>query len=272
MAVVKKRLGFMPCPCCGHSVAVRENEAGTLTIACDGCDISAFAKKGTEAANKWRAALPAPVPKEEFQQTASEPPELAPAAVKTPAKVPPVVKPKAAGPFAFLSNKGGMMSTAELDGLEMQAGMLDGQAAASTPEGMAAAQAEAQALSLIETNGQTMAGVLKMGATMIGPLYPRVAAVYTPEVCQSVGMALGPLMAKYGIDLGEWGGKYKEELTAAFVCVPIAMATVKALKEDVAESQKEKPGAPAIAEAVADQKQPTALKPGDFGYVEGMGG
>ncbi|MYM67297.1 hypothetical protein GTP45_10690 [Pseudoduganella sp. FT55W] len=164
-----------------------------------------------------------------------------------------------------------MMST-ELDGLEMQAGMLDGQAAASTPEGMAAAQAEAQAASLIETNGQTVAGVLQMGATMIGPLYPRVAAVYTPEVCQSVGMALGPLLAKYNVDLGEWGGKYKEELKAAFVCVPIAMATVKALKEDVAENQKAHPVAPALAEAVADPKLQTGLKPGDFGYVEGMSG
>lgn len=107
MAVVKKRLGFMPCPCCGHSVAVRENEAGTLTIACDGCDISAFAKKGTEAANKWRAALPAPVPKEDSQEPASAPPEPVPAPAKAPAPVPPAAKPKAAGPFAFLSQSKG---------------------------------------------------------------------------------------------------------------------------------------------------------------------
>lgn len=110
MAVVKKRLGFMPCPCCGHSVAVRENDAGTLTIACDGCDISAFAKKGTEAAKKWRDALPAPDPKENSQEPASKPPEPAPARVPAPIKapepVPPVAKTKAPGPFGFLSNKG----------------------------------------------------------------------------------------------------------------------------------------------------------------------
>lgn len=160
----------------------------------------------------------------------------------------------------------------ELEGLELQAGMLDGQAAAATPEGMAAAQAEADAVSLVQTNGQTVSGVLQMGAQLIGPLYPRVAAVYTPEACEGVGMALGPLLAKYGIDLGEWGGKYKEELTAAFVCVPIAIATVKALKEDVAESQKAQSSAPALAEAVAEPKPKQGLKPGDFGYVEGMGG
>lgn len=164
------------------------------------------------------------------------------------------------------------MATSELDGLEMQAGMLDGQAAASTPEGMAAAQAEAEVVSLVENNARAVSAVLEMAGPLIEPLYPRVAAVYSPMTCMAIGAALGPVLAKYNIDLGEWGGKYKEELTAAFVCVPIAMATVKALKEDVAESQKDQPGTPALTEAVAEPKPAKGLKPGDFGYVEGMAG
>lgn len=81
MAVVKTKLGTMPCPCCGHGVMVRMNDAGTLTTACDGCDVSMFAKKGTEAERMWRAKLGAgTVPKEQSQEPAEKVPELAPAA------------------------------------------------------------------------------------------------------------------------------------------------------------------------------------------------
>jgi len=127
-----------------------------------------------------------------------------------------------------------MENTNELDGLLMQAGAVDGEAVAASPEGMMQAQEEAQALTLADNNGRMVSGVLEMASPMIAPLYPSVAAVYTPEVCAQVGGALGPVLAKYGIDLGEWGGKYKEELTAAFVCLPVALATVKAIKTDIA--------------------------------------
>jgi uncharacterized Zn finger protein (UPF0148 family) len=58
MAAVKNKLGRIPCDCCGHPAMLKENEAGTLTIACDECDVSSFAKKGTTAAASWRAKLP----------------------------------------------------------------------------------------------------------------------------------------------------------------------------------------------------------------------
>lgn len=94
MAVVKTKLGMMPCPCCGHPVMVRENDRHTLTIACDGCDISAFAKAGTEAQARWRAVLPGTVPKEV--------PPAVPAAPKAP-PLGPVPKAKPAGVFDFLT-------------------------------------------------------------------------------------------------------------------------------------------------------------------------
>jgi hypothetical protein len=127
-----------------------------------------------------------------------------------------------------------MAEMTELDGLEAAAGAIDADVAAQAPGAVAEAQEEAQAASLADNNGRMVAGVLEMAAPMIAPMYPSVAAVYTPDVCAQVGGALGPVMAKYGIDLGEWGGKYKEELTALFVCVPVALATFKALKADVA--------------------------------------
>lgn len=151
----------------------------------------------------------------------------------------------------------------ELDGLAMQAAAIDGEAAATAPEAVAAAQEQAMVVSLADSNGRMVSGVLEMVSPMIQPLYPSVAAVYTPDVCAQVGGALGPVLAKYGIDLGEWGGRYKEELTAIFVCLPVAGATVKALKADIAA--KEEAGKPVIEEKAPAPA--SALKPGDYGYT-----
>lgn len=134
-----------------------------------------------------------------------------------------------------------MAQMTELDGLAAQAAALDGDVAAQAPEAVLEAQAAADVMSLADVNGRTVTGVLEMAAPMISPLYPSVAAVYTPEVCAQVGGALGPVMAKYGIDLGEWGGRYKEEITALFVCVPVALATLKAIKADVAARAPQTP-------------------------------
>lgn len=157
----------------------------------------------------------------------------------------------------------------ELDGLEMQANLLDGTVAAEAPEAVIQAQQEAEAMTLADSNGRAVAAVLEMASPMIAPLYPSVAAVYTPEVCANVGGALGPVMAKYGIDLGEWGGRYKEEITALFVCVPVALATMKALKADVAARTPPDPQKMMANDAAP---LPTAgmLKPGDYGYVESL--
>lgn len=61
--------GTYSCLCCKHEVVVKENDGGTLSFACPYCDLSAWAKKGTEAARivggltKWNeSAKPADVP------------------------------------------------------------------------------------------------------------------------------------------------------------------------------------------------------------------
>jgi hypothetical protein len=96
MAAVKTKLGRIPCDCCGHQVVLKKNEAGTLTIACDECDISAFAKTGTEASRRWLSKLPKGGAPEPDKKPAAQPPESVPKA--TP------VKP--AGVFDFLNTKG----------------------------------------------------------------------------------------------------------------------------------------------------------------------
>ena len=101
MAAVKEKLGQMPCLCCGHPVMVRKTATGTLTGVCDGCDISVFAKVGTDAYRHFMAnikVLPGTVPKEDSQDDAPG----GPAAPPAPAPVP-VPKAAKAGPFDFLT-------------------------------------------------------------------------------------------------------------------------------------------------------------------------
>ncbi len=93
MAAVKTKLGRIPCDCCGHPAMLKQNEAGTLTINCDECDVSSFAKPGTAAAARWRAKLP----------TQAQAPESVPKAPEKAVPVPfPVHMPKAAfDPFGL---------------------------------------------------------------------------------------------------------------------------------------------------------------------------
>jgi hypothetical protein len=99
MAAVKAKVGTMSCPCCGHLLMVKQNEAGTMTLACDGCDFSGYAKVGTVAQTIFRSKIaPGTGPKEDVQQPAAP----APVALPAPAPVP-VPKAKPAGVFDFLT-------------------------------------------------------------------------------------------------------------------------------------------------------------------------
>ena len=106
MAAVKIKLGRIPCDCCGHPVFLKENEAGTLTVGCEDCDVCMFAKKGTAAAARWRGKLPkAPAPAPE-PAPAAKPTGKVPKAPDQPEKqttVPPAKR--QATPFDFLGGR-----------------------------------------------------------------------------------------------------------------------------------------------------------------------
>jgi hypothetical protein len=101
MAAVKTKLGRIPCFCCGHPVVVKENEHKTLTWACEECDVSSFAKKGTQAAGIVQKLLPAPPAPAPAPKPAAAPPGSVP---KAPEPTPPA-PPTTAGPFDFLGFK-----------------------------------------------------------------------------------------------------------------------------------------------------------------------
>jgi hypothetical protein len=161
---------------------------------------------------------------------------------------------------------------AELNGLLMQAAAVDGDLAAQAPEAIAEQQAEMAVVSLAEENSKTVGMILGLAVPILSRLYPSLAEVYTEEACCAVAASLGPLLAKYNINIAEWGGRYQEEIGAAFVCGPIAWATVQGVKADIQSRigaakaiENGQPAPPISAPAPAAAKN---LKPGDYGYVE----
>ena len=43
------KIGTIKCLCCGQELPVKENDNGALNLSCPWCDLSAYAKKGTQA-------------------------------------------------------------------------------------------------------------------------------------------------------------------------------------------------------------------------------
>lgn len=151
----------------------------------------------------------------------------------------------------------------ELDGIINQAGMVDGEVAASAPGAVMEAQAEAEVMSLAAENTAGVGFILGMAVPLIGKMYPSLLEVYTPKACSAVGAAMGPVLAKYGVNLKELGGAYKEEVAALFVCGPIAWATVAGIKADIAARAR-----PAAAQVAAPPRPGNLPVPGDFDYRE----
>lgn len=137
--------------------------------------------------------------------------------------------------------------TGEFAALAMQADGLDGQAHASSAEGIMEGQAEAVALDQTQQNAQQIHMVLSLAVPMLVPMFPSLEAIYTDEQNMIVGAALAPVLTKYGITLG--GLSDKPEIAALLVIGPLALATYKGVKADIAartpQLPKGKPGTPA---------------------------
>jgi hypothetical protein len=78
--MAKKHIGHCPCPLCGGSVPLEENEAGTLSFRCVPCDWSPYFKAHTDGNRHIRKSA-----------TLKAAPEPAPAATTKPAA--PAAKP-----------------------------------------------------------------------------------------------------------------------------------------------------------------------------------
>jgi hypothetical protein len=93
---------------------------------------------------------------------------------------------------------------------------------------------------------ETRAGI-DMLVMIAVPFYPSLDQVYTPEVRDRLARTLTPVLSKYGISIPGLFGRWKEEIDFAFIAVPVAIATARAVKlENAARAAAKKaPAAPA---------------------------
>lgn len=76
---IRESLGAIPCLCCGQSVPVKASASESLSVSCPWCDLSAYAKKGTQAHRRIMAALPKPTAEPAPAADAPPPPAAKPA-------------------------------------------------------------------------------------------------------------------------------------------------------------------------------------------------
>jgi hypothetical protein len=150
-----------------------------------------------------------------------------------------------------------------LRALEAAAGEPD--AAVAQLEQKEADQAQAVMDQGTTENVQAVMLMLQLAVPLLSKLYPSIGDVYTEDACVSVASSVGPVLTKYGVSLGDMGGKYKEEITMVVVCWPIAAATYEGIKSDIAAREKQVPKAVASKrefrhpEAVAPTHEPVVL-------------
>ena len=87
---------------------------------------------------------------------------------------------------------------------------------------------------------QESAHLVKFLCATIVPLWPRLGAVYTPQVQDSIAAAAAPLMEKYDFSLADLFGRYGAEIGFAMVALPLVVPTVDAIKADRAEARAAK--------------------------------
>lgn len=59
---VRTQVGTMPCLCCAQEIPVKQSEGGALAVGCPWCDLSAYAKEGTQAFALISAKIKRPAP------------------------------------------------------------------------------------------------------------------------------------------------------------------------------------------------------------------
>lgn len=110
------------------------------------------------------------------------------------------------------------------------------QAMAGPEPGKEPAQAVEEELGRPEL-AEEIAGITGSIVAMLAPMFPSLPGIYTPEATQAAAMVTAGLLNKYGLMQGGVMGRWGEELAALIVLGPLAIATCKAVKTDIAARQ-----------------------------------
>lgn len=114
-------------------------------------------------------------------------------------------------------------------------------AAGSEAEGLATTdQAEAPRLDL----AQEIAGLASVAVATLGPMFPSLKTIYTPEMTEAAAQAIAAVCNKHGWMQGGMMGRWGEEIACVAILGPLALQTVKGVKADLAAREKDKPTPP----------------------------
>jgi len=123
-------------------------------------------------------------------------------------------------------------------------------------------QADADLAAQVDQNSQSVRMGLDIAIPFLSKLYPSLTAIYDEKARSAVAMTIGPVLTKYGVDLGDVGGRYREEIAMVVVCGPIAMATYQGIKADVEARTTPVPKAVASTPAGAAPEAPEPVRLG----------
>lgn len=87
MAAPRESLGAIPCLCCGQAIPVKRSTGGAISVCCSWCDLTAYAKEGSEAYRRIMRHFPKPDPAPAAPPAAAPTPPP-PAAKPAPRKIP----------------------------------------------------------------------------------------------------------------------------------------------------------------------------------------
>lgn len=119
---------------------------------------------------------------------------------------------------------------------EMQAELRALEAGAAEDAGaIPAGDAAEPAGELVVPLSQELTGMLSMLSKLAAPIFPSLGAIYTDEVCATLGQAIAPVCEKHGWLAGGIGGEYAEEMMCLVVVGPIAYATYAGVRGDLEE-------------------------------------
>lgn len=145
---------------------------------------------------------------------------------------------------------------------DIQAGESTAEQAADLAALRAAAVPEAvPGQAVEEQTGPDLAGELAAGVTIfvgiLGPIYPSLRSIYTPDATAAAAGAVAAVCNKHGWLQGGMMGKWGEEIACLAVVGPLAFATVQGIKADT-EARQEKKQPATEPGALLDLTEPSA--------------
>ena len=86
-----------------------------------------------------------------------------------------------------------------------------------------------------------LGGAITMAVGMLGPMFPSVQGIYTPEVITAVSGSVAAVCDKHGWLQDGLMGQYGEEIACVAVVGPVALMTYKGIQADIAARQSAQP-------------------------------